>query len=229
MQRSRDRESAFTLFEVLIAVTIILIVTAIALPVLFRAKHSAWKTDEISHLRQLAIAGQLYSDQFGEFPLSTVSLYGSGYGIEKVVLSRRDPYPRGFVNAYIAWENANNTTAPTRPLRNYEVTYAGFGDFYPVPPMADYFSGGPLDYLLADHRKLAAERADAGWLVSIGEGGGQAHMKDLTLQFRKPVLRLTFEGAVVRRPSCAIMRVDGTYGYGPRACFFDAIKGDLNP
>jgi type II secretory pathway pseudopilin PulG len=218
---------ALTLFETLVVVAVILIVTAITLPVVFRARHSAWRTDEISSLRQLALAGQLYSEMYGKFPVSTELLYDGGYGIERLVYSRRDPYPDGFVNAYIAWSNTMNAGNPQRPMRAYKATFSGVGDFWPVRPMSDYFEGGPLDAILLEYEQMTAGRENAGWLVSIGEGGGQAELGRVSLQFRKPVLRLTFGGSVVRRPGCTLQTTSGEQAFGPMPCFFDRQPGDL--
>jgi type II secretory pathway pseudopilin PulG len=224
---TRKRTEGLTLIETITVIAIILLLTAIAMPVMFRARHSAWRTDEISKLRQLAIAGQIYSDLHGAHPVSTAQLYGYGYNIEQLIHAKRDPYPEGFVNAYLAWSNSDNATTPGRPLRKYPVTFAGIGDFFPVPSMPDYFADGPSAHLLAEYLARTTDRENAGWLVSIGEGGSQADFFRITHQFQRPILRVTFEGAVIRRPNCAISTKSGEMAYGPMPCFFDSLPGDL--
>jgi type II secretory pathway pseudopilin PulG len=223
----RPRTQGVTLFETVTVISIVLILTAIAMPVMFRARHSAWRTDEISKLRQLAIAGQIYSDQYGAFPVSTTQVYGQGYGIEQVVHSKRDPYPEGFVNAFLAWRNKDNATSPARSLRGYKVTFAGVGDFFSVPSMPSFSEDGPGAALFHQFLSRTNDRQNAGWLMSIGEGGAQADFFRITHQFQRPILRLTFEGAVIRRPNCAISTASGEMAYGPMACFFDSLPGDL--
>jgi type II secretory pathway pseudopilin PulG len=223
----RPRTQGLTLFETLTVIAIVLILTAIAMPVMFRARHSAWRTDEISKLRQLAIAGQIYCDLHGEFPVSTKQIYGQGYGIEQVVHSKRDPYPEGFVNAYLSWRNKDIVDSPSRALRGYKVTFAGVGDFFSVPSMPSYSEVGPGSALLREFLSRTNDRQNAGWLMSIGEGGAQADFFRITHQFQRPILRLTFEGAVIRRPNCAISAASGEMAYGPMACFFDSVPGDL--
>ncbi len=221
------RANGFTLIEVLIVIAILLVLMAIAFPVYFRARHSAWRTTEISNLRQLAIAGALYSEEYGKFPVSTEVLYGGRYGIEKLVYSRRDPYPDGFVNAYLAWSNSINPSNPPRPLRDHKLTFAGVGDFWPVPPMPDYQDLDPIWGLLAQYERGTVDRENGGWLVSIAEGGGTAELGRVSLQFLKPILRLTFEGSVIKRPNCTARTTGGEQAFGPMSCFFDTLPGDV--
>lgn len=60
------RRRAVTLIEVLVVIGILLIVTAIVLPVYSSAKVSAWKVATASNLRQLAMAQQMYAADNGE-------------------------------------------------------------------------------------------------------------------------------------------------------------------
>jgi prepilin-type processing-associated H-X9-DG protein/prepilin-type N-terminal cleavage/methylation domain-containing protein len=53
---------AFTLVELLVVIAIIAILAALLLPALHRSKASSWRADCVGHLRQLALATELYWD-----------------------------------------------------------------------------------------------------------------------------------------------------------------------
>ncbi|HXH60626.1 MAG TPA: hypothetical protein VNI20_04645 [Fimbriimonadaceae bacterium] len=179
-------------------------------------------------MHQLGIAGQIYSSDYGHYPISTLQL-GNKY-VKDLAWTRRDPYPDGFVNASIRYWNSISVMGGGRPLRKYKVTFAGFGDFYPVPPMPDFDPSNAShitarDSLLRDYERYVENRESSGWLVSVAEGGGPAIMKDPWQQLTRPILRLTFEGSVVRRPGCLIVS-PSVQGYGPVLCYFDPESGD---
>lgn len=56
---------AFTLIELLVVIAILGVLAALMLPILVRAKASAWRADCASNLRQLAVATELYWDENG--------------------------------------------------------------------------------------------------------------------------------------------------------------------
>jgi prepilin-type N-terminal cleavage/methylation domain-containing protein len=60
---------AFTLIELLVVIAVIAILAALLLPALAGAKLRAQQTQCISNLRQMAVARQLYYDDFGPFDL----------------------------------------------------------------------------------------------------------------------------------------------------------------
>ncbi len=68
MNRHQKGQKGFSLIELLIVVTIILIIAAIAIPNLMRNKIQANETSAVESLRALTSAAILYSNTYGGFP-----------------------------------------------------------------------------------------------------------------------------------------------------------------
>lgn len=60
--KAGPKQRAFTLVELLVVIVVIALLASLLLPVLSRAKRSAWQVKCASNLRQLALAGQMYWD-----------------------------------------------------------------------------------------------------------------------------------------------------------------------
>ena len=74
----RNSPRAFTLIELLVVIGIIAIIMALAGPVFLRAVERAKATKDMSNLRQIAMATQLYmNDNSGVFPGSTTATWMS--------------------------------------------------------------------------------------------------------------------------------------------------------
>ena len=76
----RNKEKGFSLIELLIVVAIILIIAAIAIPNLLRAKIAANQASAVGSLRTLNTACIAFSTSYGQFPtaLSALGPVGSG-------------------------------------------------------------------------------------------------------------------------------------------------------
>jgi type IV pilus assembly protein PilA len=68
MNRSKNTKAGFSLIELLIVVTIILIIAAIAIPNLMRSKIQANETAAVGALKALTESTLLYSNTYGGFP-----------------------------------------------------------------------------------------------------------------------------------------------------------------
>jgi len=68
MNQRRNKEKGFSLIELLIVVTIILIIAAIAIPNLMRNKIQANETAAVETMRTLNESILLYSNSYGGFP-----------------------------------------------------------------------------------------------------------------------------------------------------------------
>ena len=74
------RQKGFSLIELLIVVTIILIISAIAIPNLMRSKMSANEAAAIGALKALTESAVMYSNSYGGFPQTISNLGPSGGG-----------------------------------------------------------------------------------------------------------------------------------------------------
>jgi len=76
----RKQQNGFSLMELLIVVAIILIIAAIAIPNLLRAKIAANQASAVGSLRTLNTACIAYSTSYGQFPaaLNNLGPVGSG-------------------------------------------------------------------------------------------------------------------------------------------------------
>ena len=76
----RNKQKGFSLIELLIVVAIILIIAAIAIPNLLRAKMAANEASAVGSLRTINTSSVEYSTTYGGFPSALVALGGPAGG-----------------------------------------------------------------------------------------------------------------------------------------------------
>jgi type IV pilus assembly protein PilA len=76
----RDKQKGFSLIELLIVVAIILIIAAIAIPNLLRAKMAANEASAVGSMRTINTTAVEYSTTYGGYPSTLASLGGPAGG-----------------------------------------------------------------------------------------------------------------------------------------------------
>jgi len=102
-----QKNAGFSLLELLIVVAIILIITAIVIPNLIRARATASESSAVQSLRTIVTAENLYS-----------STYGNGFSPNLLTLSGGSP---GTCNA----ANLVDSVLASGLKSNYKIVYAG--------------------------------------------------------------------------------------------------------
>ncbi len=191
--------AGFTLIEILCVIGVILLLAAILLPVYARSKESAIHRTELNNLRQLGLAGQLYNQEFGDFPTSGQQLSHFNPKVKNLLVSSRDPYPNTIVQGLRTYltEMTHTTIEPS-----YRSSYLGLGDYgpvYPHPSWPDLFN----QIMMRRYVEMKARGQAVGWLVSFMPQGPVVQ-SEMTILRQGQLDRLTFDGAVVRRRNCQL-------------------------
>lgn len=208
------KRQGLTLFETVIVVSIILLLTAILLPVLARSKDSAHQAADLSSLRQLALAGQLYHQQHNEFPASASQLLPENPALKSVLVSKQDVLPDTYVQFVKRFTEKHN---PSHISPEFRASFVGLGDYLPViwsSVYPDHFN----IYSREVWNRLWEKGQTPGWLVSFMPQMPSVY-NDTFKYFKGPVDRLTSDGGVVRRPNCMTPEKPAMGGVG--LCLFD--------
>lgn len=179
--------------ELLVAIGIVALLFAIALPILLNARRRAYDGHHISNLRQIGIAQSLYADEAGVTVYWTPPLVRAGYVDKVLVASPFDPTETGVANR-------DRGGGPGDSLRPTPYKDSLFGLYE--------YAGGP-------RLRAMLDSPGAGWAIV------QADPPDSQLErfaswrlsgvYSRRYFRLMLDGAVVTR-YVKLISVDG----GPR-------------
>ncbi len=106
-------QKGFTLIELLVVIGVIAIIAGIVLPTLAQGKERAKKTDDISRLRQMAIAQSLYqSNHDQKVALSVIPLVQEGLVPVALACSTRDYSRDGIANELVRQNQGSPAVGP---------------------------------------------------------------------------------------------------------------------
>jgi|GEM_PF-6140703 len=175
----------FALVEILVCVAIISVLAGILVPVLSVARRRGYDAENISNLRQLYAAAEIYSQDEGALPASVVFLIPRYCSAPSIASSRNDPFPEGFAIHGYEPQNIYSWYAP-----KYKVTFGGALEFSLTPYALQHEAKDPSAPrgLFADVTPLQNITSDA----------------ESPPPFSGRYRRLTEDGAAIMLPSPAI-------------------------
>jgi competence protein ComGC len=90
MKRS-SRISAYTLVELLMVVGIVVLLAALIYPVIVYSKARSYRASDVSNLKQMFLAIELYRQNEGDWPIGIDPLVDASYFPPDLLMSRVDP------------------------------------------------------------------------------------------------------------------------------------------
>jgi len=178
------RRFAFTLIEILVCLSIVVVLLAVTAGVYSQAVRGGKLTGEIEQMHQLSLAASLYREQHDSWPVDTRELVNLGLATPAICHSARDPYQDGFSNAYLkarGRQYAGYFTAVTA----YPNTYLSLGDIWLNRP--------------EEMNRLLAEQDNPGLFVSLIDSGSRFGNDSPAGPFTGRYRRALLDGSVVIR------------------------------
>jgi prepilin-type N-terminal cleavage/methylation domain-containing protein len=149
MRAAYRSSKGFSLVETMIAIAIIVILAGLVISALIHARSNARQVDNISRLKQLGIAAEIYHAREGEWPLGTAVLVDAGLVPSSLCLASNDSTRMGLANALIS-KSKNPMIDAGSLLVPYKSSFIG---------LREYGIGK------RDTERWLTPDADGGWLI----------------------------------------------------------------
>jgi prepilin-type N-terminal cleavage/methylation domain-containing protein len=181
----------FTLIEVLVVIGILLLLMALVLPAVTRAKQGVKAANDISNLRQLGQAAAIYQDQTGQLPLGAAVLVEAKLVPSLICAAMNDSSARGIANLF-AEHHAAVAPEYRAVVTPYKNSFLGLRELMtPKDKLDEQFEGGSAQ----------------GWLVDLSEA---VPSEPYGLWWSGNYRRLLNDGAVQRKHTVTTaVKVDG--------------------
>lgn len=167
----------FTVAELLTAIAIVAILTALLFPSIQKSKKAAYAAPAAANLRQIYAAGELYriDHDLNEFPHQ--SAFAGTESLQRLFAHEHDPYKTGMGNAVRLW----GLSTPANPEQKYffgETTFFDsvihFRDIF-RGEMTLWSSGDPNAVVMVMHHSYEASRCPPN---SVGVWGSHFRVTD---------------------------------------------------
>lgn len=206
----RNAQKGLTLIEVLISVSVILVLMGLLFPTFRQARFRAKVTDDLAQLRQVGLANALYEQEFETRNYSIPQLLRTGRIDPKIVESKNDVEPEGFMRFFIQSIPMDRDDPARFPDITQRVSYIS----------AINVNARPEEWELD-------EKSGAGWVFFVPERT-TGSTRILPLRGTRPYLRLRMDTSVallnLRRRLLAFPEDEGTisgWGFKGSDFFFD--------
>lgn len=176
MRPIRSRQG-FTLIEFLVVVAVILTLSALLFPVFSRSREQARFSGDLSALRQIGIAAEIYSTTYEQPAYRLIDLV-PGFGVSKEILSSKtDPTPEGYIQLVYQVYEERGAITPNPTVGLPRMSYLGIKDVAPGLSSGDFL-------------RLQERSPDFGWLLHWTQKRGAGdHMPRLHYGVRYLLLR----------------------------------------
>jgi prepilin-type N-terminal cleavage/methylation domain-containing protein len=148
-----------TLIEILVVIVLFCFLTAVLLPVLVAGQRRGLFATDISKMHQVSMAGAMYEQSFGEFPLLMSETVDAHLLDPKMCFLNLDPFKRGIANHF---ESA--LTKIERSRTAYPQSFICLGSLgYPLARAVPIFQANGAGWAVTSTNAHNIELADSFW------------------------------------------------------------------